>query len=485
MRAWIAVVLAVAGTASAQESLDALPPGTDHDIVGGAEANGYLMNRLGYAEVDPAALAAVGPQPSVTELAEANVQLRVNLGARHHFAFLDLSLLYQGGWGYLAEDGAGGRRRLRADEAPALQPAVTPSELYVSSSPRPWLNLLAGRKRIVWGPGVAFNPMDLINPAKDPTDPSAQRAGAWVARVELPQESFTFTALFAPQPLLGASGLPSALLRYPASAADTAPGYDDEAHYLAAARLYALVADTDVNVVYFFSNRYLDAFEDKSRLGLSFSRVVFSGWELHAEVLLSRGSARRFPVPGCAADPAACTDVPAFALRRLEERTVFPRWVVGTRRQVSSDSFLALEYYFQGDGYSDAEFADALVLMAAARARGRPEGTGGAAAAGALPQRYTFEPLRQHYLMASYSAARLLDDWTVNASLIAGLRDLSGLISGSVSWSAREWLTLTASAYAPIRGLGVGEVRVGDQRLSEYALQPYQFRFLFEATAYF
>src|SRR4029077_9652932 len=127
----------------------------------------------------------------------------------------DISLVYQNGWLFYDRDGMGGRGTYPEHDVATLHPFVVPGELYFNYSPKPWLNFLIGKKRIVWGSGFAFNPTDLINPPKDPTDPNLQRAGAWVARVELPFKWFTLSALFAPSVLYQYNGLPSQMLIYP------------------------------------------------------------------------------------------------------------------------------------------------------------------------------------------------------------------------------------------------------------------------------
>ena len=105
--------------------------------------------------------------------------------------------------------------------------------------------------------------MDLLNPPKDPTDPSLQRAGAWLARVELPTERFTVSLVAAARVLEEYGGVPSRLAVYPSYD----PRDDGQVHVAGAARIYALVADTDVNVEYVFTNLYNDAFRNKSRVG--------------------------------------------------------------------------------------------------------------------------------------------------------------------------------------------------------------------------
>ena len=458
-------------------------PAVAQEPQGKAQVNGYLSQRLTYQYITPDVPVDTRDLPSLATLTEANLQLKVNLGSGGSFAYGDVSLVYQGGWLFYRDDGEGGRARVPDHDVPALHPAVVPSELYLSLSPQPWLNVLVGKKRITWGSGFAFNPTDLVNPPKDPTDPNYQRAGNWLMRVELPFEKFTVSALFAPQALYTQSGIPYAFMRYPDYAPATGPDTRDGiSHYLVAGRLYALVASADVNLIYYFSNAYQDDFRNKSRLGLSVSRYFFTDYELHAEGLLTRGSARTFPVGGCAADPAACAGGAALATSKVGGNAFYPRVIAGPRRQFADESLLSVEYYYQGDGYTDREFADAVSIQAYAKNQPSTTSVG---TGNALPQRYAFDPLRRHYLIVSYSKPRIADDWTIGGVLIAGLRDLSGIFSPSVAWNAREWLNLGLYAFVPIRGLGVGEARVGDDSFSEYGLSPYSFRVLFEARAYY
>jgi hypothetical protein len=361
-----------------------------------------------------------------------------------------------------------------------------PSELYVSYSPKPWLNFLVGKKRIIWGSGFAFNPTDLINPPKDPTDPNFQRAGAWVARVELPFEKFTISALFTPQVLYQSSGIPFALMKYPDyPLVDGTRPVDDSYHYLVAARIYMLLFNSDINLFYYFSNKYNDLLENASRFGASFSRYFFTDYELHIEALFQVGSSRLFADPLCAS-ASLCNFATAISASKVRDGNLYPRLVVGGRRQFRDESLLSVEYYYQADGYSDQEFED--YLRVAYRALQLTGGAGlstGSSSQSGLPQRFTFDPLRRHYLIVSYNKPRIAEDWTIGATLIAGLSDLSGTISPTVSWSVREWLTLSLFGFIPIRGIPVGQVTVNDVALSEYSLLPIDFRLLFEARAFY
>lgn len=490
--------MALPGGARAQESLDDIDKAKKSDSSSGssygtgksvsAEVNGYVDNRFQYSYVNPnASPASTINLPSLQEILEGNIQLKVSIGSKA-FVYSDLSLIYQNGWLYYDRDGMGGRMSVPDHDVATLHPFVVPSELYVSVSPKPWLNLLVGKKRIIWGPGFAFNPTDLINPPKDPTDPNFQRAGQWTARLELPFEKFTVSALFAPQVLYQTSGIPYAVMKYPDyPLADGTKPADDSYHYLLAARLYLLLFNTDINFFYFFSNKYNDLFENTSRFGASFSRYFFTDYELHVEALFQFGSSRLYPDHGCASG-GACNLASALSASKLHNGAVYPRVLVGGRTQFKDESTLSIEYYYQADGYSDLEFGDFLKLLVRAQMFGAAPSAGNTpmgGSSGALPQRFTFDPLRRHYLIMSYNKPKIRDDWTLGATLIAGLTDLSGTLSPTVSWSAKEWLTLSLYGFVPIRGIPVGQVTVNDVSYSEYSLLPIDFRVLFEARAYY
>lgn len=475
--------------AHAQESLDDLDASKKGDSSSkkvSAEVNGYVDNRIQYAHINPnVSLVPTINQPSITEILEGNIQLKINIGSKA-FVYSDVSLIYQNGWLFYDKDGNGGRTRIDEHDVPTLRPTIIPSELYVSVSPKPWLNILLGKKRIIWGSGFAFNPTDLINPPKDPTDPNFQRAGQWVARIELPFEKFTISTLFAPQVLYQQNGLPFAIMKYPDyQLADGTKPADDSYHYLFAARLYLLLFNTDINLFYFFSNKYADSFENASRFGISLSRYFFTDYELHIESLFQMGSGKNYPSHACISE-GICNPQTVFSPSKLSDGNIYPRILVGGRTQFRDESTLSVEYYYQADGYSSLEFEDYLRLLSRAQMAGLTTlGQTTGSANGAIPQRFTFDPLRRHYLIISYNKPKIRDDFAIGATLIAGLADLSGTFSPTFSWNAQEWLTLSLFGFIPIRGIPVGTVNVGGTDYSEYSLLPMDFRFLFEARAYY
>jgi hypothetical protein len=453
------------------------------------EATGYLAGRFTFTRSRTWGLLPTDDQPQAQGLLELNTQVKVSLLPRS-FGYSDVSLVANRSGAY--HGWQDGRDVALPDRATAAGlPVVSLNEVYWSHEFSPTLHLLVGKKRITWGAGMAFNPTDLLNPRRDPTDPTFQRTGAWVAQLEAPLEPVTLTLLAAPTVLMQTAGIPTQLLSW--------PGYDrrdTQAHYQLAARAYALVAETDLNAMAFYGNRSVDAYEHQWRFGLSASRYVFTDQELHVEALLQQGSPRSYVNPACvsslrAARGCAATTGSLYELRRLEDGAVLPRVLVGTRRQFPDESIASLEYLYQADGWTRADYqasADALVLMRDARAQGltnlpslQPTAQGDG-----LPVRFAFEPRGQHYLFASYQKPRIRDDFTVQLVLVANLLDLSTLWTPSVSWSATEWMTLSAFAFLPLPGPdGLAVTAPDGTKVSEYGALPFAGRGMVEARLFF
>ena len=264
-------------------------------------ADASVVTTTGYVDSrTTSAQTLVNGAPGLTELAEANAQIKVVPNERLT-VFADASLFWQHAWFI-----HGGDR-----DQPEYRPTVVLSEAYLDAPVLDGFRVLVGKKRIVWGSGLAFNPTDVLNPPKDPTDPSFQRAGAYLAEVEWGFEKVALSIVTAGKVTRQYAGLPAGLVWYPKrQTAESVRGWvaddrDDEAHFAVSARLYLLIADTDVNVTYAFTNLYNDAFRNSSRGGLSLSRV-FGALELHGEASLYSGSARVESNAGCVDAPMAC-----------------------------------------------------------------------------------------------------------------------------------------------------------------------------------
>ncbi len=457
------------------------------------EANGYLSVRGGFTRSKTNGLISTEDQPQLTGLAELNGQLKVSFVERS-FLYADVSLVAAAAGNYRGTDKDGHETIIADHDAAANRPLVSINELYALHEFRPELNLMLGKKRLVWGSGQAYNPTDLINVRKDPTDPTFQRSGAWLARLEVPLEKFVITAVVAPSLLKQISGVPQQFLIW--------PGWDQkdtQLHYLAALRGYALIADADINLMLFYSNLFGDSFTNKVRLGGSFSRYFFTNYELHTEFLIQSGSSRDFITPECvvsAQAALACNGqkVPFIGKTEIEGNKVVPKILVGTRSQFDDESFLSIEYLYQGDGYTRSQYQDfvnALDLVQQAKALGVPANQipnlNPTTTTDGLPQRFNFEPLVQHYLFLTYSKPRIFDDFTAQLVTLVNLQDLSTLWTPSIAWSTTDWMTLSVIGFIPVRGpdsMAATQAGTG-KRISEYQNLPMAYRVLLEARVFY
>jgi hypothetical protein len=460
------------------------------------DVTGYVDSRSSYSRSRTWGLIPTDDQPQLQELLELNTQLKVSVRP-HTFGYADVSLLVNFAGNYRSSNAAGEEVVVADHKTAASLPIVSLNEAYLSHEFMPQLNVLLGKKRVVWGPGLAFNPTDLLNPRRDPTDPTLQRAGAWLAQVEAPFERVTLTVLFSPTVTEQASGLPMRFLTYP-----TWDLQDDQVHYQVAARAYTLVADTDVNLMLFYGNRSTDALGQKLRVGLSASHVFFSDTEVHAEALGQTGSARDFLNGPCVATTAAAlgcaTAKTAFIGKPyLDDGTVQVKALFGVRKQFTDDAMLSAEYLLQTDGWHAADYqryANALDLVAQGRAAGlsvnRIPGASALLGTGTttdgLPARVAFDPRGRHYAFLTWSVQHLLEDFTFQAVLIANLVDLSTLWTPSLAWSPTDWLTLTLYGFLPLPGPDALAAKTSaNVRVSEYGTLPFAWRALFEVRAFF
>ncbi len=460
------------------------------------EALGYFDSRTSFTKARARGILPAEDVPELQEMLELNLQVKAMVRARS-FLFADASFVANFAGGYRSLDAAGDEVYLPDRNSTQAQPLVALSEAYYSHDFLPELNLVVGKKRITWGAGMAFNPTDLLNPRRDPTDPTFQRAGAWVAQLEAPLEQMTFSLLFAPTVTASGSGLPRAFMKYP-----DWNRVDDATHFQLAGRWYALIGDADVTLMAFYGNQSVDAFKDKLRFGFSFSRYFFTDYELHLEGLVQTGSPRDFLVSDCVAGPlqalgCAAKKVNVTEKSLLDEKAFYPRLLVGTKRQFSDDSMLSLEYLYQADGYTWAQWRDwgnALGLVQQGRAAGVPLSAvpgassflGSGTGTDGLPTRVTFDPRGQHYLFASYQKPRIADDFTLSVVLIANLTDFSTTWTPSVAWQATDWLTITAYGFLPIQGPAKWAPRTPDGTpVSEFSTSPFSERVMVEARAWF
>jgi hypothetical protein len=195
-------------------------------------------------------------------------------------------------------------------------------EAYLSLKPGPSLTVDAGKKTLKWGKGYIWNPAAFLDRAKSPEDPALALEGFTVLSADYirafggPLQVVSVTPVLVP--VFG----------------DLNQGFGERGHLNVAGRLYLLLLDSDIDVM------FLTGGSRSARFGLDFSRNLRSNVEVHGEwtrvpdsvttVLLSTGT----------------------LVRREQPAT---NLVVGMRYLTAANTTFIVDYFHNGTGYAPAE----------------------------------------------------------------------------------------------------------------------------------
>jgi hypothetical protein len=290
-------------------------------------------------------------------------------------------------------------------------------------------SLRAGKQRVAWGSGFVWNPTNRMEPPKNPFNTSLEQEGTWAVRADWIPTPRAGVIVLAARSETGASEL-------------SLPAVEVKRRG-AAVRARVLVKETDVAAVFSGGGTQPTLF------GLDVARVLPAGISAHVEAALYRGA----ELPPAREDQTFLR-VSAGALRTFGERTS-----------------VAVEYFFNGEGYDDAEAAAYLAGLDQAYDRSldpalspdaRTAARSAYVAAASAP--YTGGlGLRRHYLHASWSRRSPGERWTTTVRGLFGLSDGAVAFTPGVSFAARDDLTFT-----------VDVVILGGPDGSEYRMTPFR-----------
>lgn len=331
------------------------------------------------------------------------------------------------------------------------------NEVYVNGDTQEGFQYVFGKKRILWGTGFAANPTDLLNPSKNPLDPTYERRGAWLLQGEYVQESQTFALLVAPGVVEDKNTLPTEVGVFAHSNAQ------DQNHYLLGARWYRLLAGADLNLMTFYSERFREGEPVAWKGGVSWSQIAASlskQLETHAEILFQRGSSNPLPL----------------GESRLNSDVVFFRSLIGLRYDFENESALVLEYLNQSDGDTVADLQTRIKreLSAASRSLGAQK---------VLTER---RRLMRNNLYVNYQRYKFNEDIFLSWALAHNLHDHSGIQGPTLQWTPNQNLSLSVLAkfdYNLQRTAGVQIPDIGYVRTNE--LDPSKSRLGLEIKSYF
>lgn len=200
-------------------------------------------------------------------------------------------------------------------------------EGVLSYEPTAGTTLEVGKKVMKWGKGYAWNPVGFVERSKNPDDPEAAREGYVMASADIiksfsegPVQSVAFTPVVLPT----------------ASRVNAGFGQTDEVNV--AAKLYALVWDTDVDVMALASG------SKTGRVGADFSRNLTANFELHGEAAYINANTRTIVDPTTGAKTRVTNDAVNYLL--------------GARYLTESEVTIIAEYFHQGGGVTQEELRD-------------------------------------------------------------------------------------------------------------------------------
>jgi hypothetical protein len=199
---------------------------------------------------------------------------------------------------------------------------ATAYEAYLSVKPAPSLTVDAGKKTLKWGKGYIWNPAAFLDRPKTPDDPALALEGVTVLSADYirtfngPLQALSLTPVLLP--VVGSFN----------------ESFGERGHVNVAGRLYALLYDTDIDVM------ALAGGSRPSRVAVDASRNLRSNLEVHGEWV-------RVPAGRIAAIDAAGALV--------ERRGPLTSVVAGIRfLSVHNTTFIA-DYFRNGAGYTTDE----------------------------------------------------------------------------------------------------------------------------------
>ncbi len=144
------------------------------------------------------------------------------------------------------------------------------NDLYLEAQLNVNHSVLIGKESLMWGKGYFFNPVAFFDRPKDPNDPTKAREGFVITKYSY-NKSFSSVL----------KNLSLDLVYLPSSQDINSDYYDvvtpAKDSNNAALRLYMLLYDTDIDIIYNYSD------EASNKIGIDFSKNLQTNFEIHGE----------------------------------------------------------------------------------------------------------------------------------------------------------------------------------------------------------
>ena len=192
-------------------------------------------------------------------------------------------------------------------------------EGYLSLKPSPSFTLNTGKEVVQWGKGYAFNTVAFVSRPKDADDPTEALEGYYVVTADLIKSFMGPLKTVALTPVI----LP------------VTQGINDdfgkEDHINFAAKLYLLLWDTDMDILFFSGE------SRTTRFGFDFSRNIKTNFEIHGELAWINDFDKK--------------SIDSQGNLSIDESDIL-RYLFGIRYLTDDEITFILEYYHNGGGIS-------------------------------------------------------------------------------------------------------------------------------------
>jgi hypothetical protein len=211
-----------------------------------------------------------------------------------------------------------GLRLPRSAELAAARYVQLP-EAWLQAKPNDSFKAQVGKRSLRWGKGYAWNPVAFFDRPKNPDDPELSQEGYWLATADYiqsfdgPLQTLAITPVLLPQ------------------RRDLNDDFGSSDRLNWGGKLYLLLYDTDIDLL------LMGRGSRSASYGLDVSRNLTTNFELHGELAWVVDAPQQVLLPSGQA---------------VLKRSNATSWLLGLRYLTEQDTTYILEYYRNGNGYS-------------------------------------------------------------------------------------------------------------------------------------
>jgi hypothetical protein len=195
-------------------------------------------------------------------------------------------------------------------------------EAFASFKPSAQATVDIGKRVFKWGKGYAWNPAALIDRTKDPNNPEEALEGFTGIDIDL------IRSFSGPLQTVALTGVVLPVWQ------GVNEDFGERDNMNLAAKLYLLYLDTDLDFILYTGN------SRSTRYGFTFSRNLATNFEVHGEIAHVPEQRQKILEPGG-----------GVATRTVNDTS----YLLGLRYLAENDVTSIIEYYHNGDGYSEEE----------------------------------------------------------------------------------------------------------------------------------